>query len=832
MFCPNCGAENPQAAKFCVRCGHVLTPSVPGARAKRPRVGLRMGHGMIRTLSIAGAALALVLLVLLLAGRPDQHVLLGAVDRQGDTTLHLVKLGNTLEEGVELARDVVQVSEATFQYYDKRAALTGVGAPYGRFVPDTNRLVYWYMDDRDVAVQAIKVNEKAPVELFRSDSLPLAGMLWSDSDRAFFVETRGNQARCYAARGMQQAERVAKGDRCWATANGAFVFYTDFRLDQATFTSETTLSAVGVNGKDERVLFENIANVASVVTSDDGSHAAFVQATRDGQELHILSSRGDEPVPVSEAQFAIADYRFVPDLDVLVYVAENDDGQLQLYISDSSLPIAEGLSISAVPSADGRYLAYAIGDQDGELSVYVRPLREEESLFVLSGDDLRFTLLPSSGRMLVLEQDRGDTVLYSADLRHGQTLELFREEDISISSLRYAPESAILHVLYREDSGLHGLYVTPVDRAEGFHLLDGWAQVSVLNQSHSGKRIVFSGGEDPGDPIALYAGDLEGSGTIIELDDDHNAYSNAVFVPGDKTVVYTGVSFSGGTDIDVLRVPVDRSESPTVLYRDAFLVDVGWSDLAPFRPVSWESVKRSTSFCPGADVLTADDSLSGRLRSGEQACYRIRADRGDLLTFDLESPQSRGVNWTLSLHDRKGQTLSQASQGAYVDNPRLTAQIETSGVYHVMVTGRGQADRAEYALSAWYGPGDRGFLDAKPLHPSTRTRGAITSGSRRELDMYGRQVYGDVYYFDGDRGEQVTIEVFAGQIDSQLDPVASVFGPQLAWVASVDRGGSGADARSTFVLRETGRHYVLIMDTDQDYGGTDTHFYEVLLTTE
>ena len=36
MNCPNCGAENPERAKFCMSCGSALAPSCPSCGAENP----------------------------------------------------------------------------------------------------------------------------------------------------------------------------------------------------------------------------------------------------------------------------------------------------------------------------------------------------------------------------------------------------------------------------------------------------------------------------------------------------------------------------------------------------------------------------------------------------------------------------------------------------------------------------------------------------------------------------------------------------------------------------------------------------------------------------
>ncbi|MBK6748995.1 MAG: zinc-ribbon domain-containing protein [Acidobacteria bacterium] len=58
MFCPECGTQNPDTAKFCVSCG-LQTPLAGGARPQPAPVrsgskGLVIGGGLLALLVIGG----------------------------------------------------------------------------------------------------------------------------------------------------------------------------------------------------------------------------------------------------------------------------------------------------------------------------------------------------------------------------------------------------------------------------------------------------------------------------------------------------------------------------------------------------------------------------------------------------------------------------------------------------------------------------------------------------------------------------------------------------------------------------------------------------------
>ena len=126
MYCPHCGAENPQTAKFCIQCGGALAQVVTPSTAQRQR--MRSLTRRPAYVAIAGVVAVGIIAVLVFSfTRPGKHLFLGTVERNGDTSLYLVKLGQAPEDGVSLASDIEDASGVNFQCYenDRRRSHAG-----------------------------------------------------------------------------------------------------------------------------------------------------------------------------------------------------------------------------------------------------------------------------------------------------------------------------------------------------------------------------------------------------------------------------------------------------------------------------------------------------------------------------------------------------------------------------------------------------------------------------------------------------------------------------------------------------------------------------------
>ena len=713
MFCTNCGTENPDTNKFCIDCGAALrpaSPAAPGAETPRPIpvppvrskrqmkwLGPFVAVGGVAVLLVAIIVAAVFLLPRILP--TGKQVMLGFPSRSGDADLYLLKLGQEKDEGVLIAEDTGASSQAYFVLVDDKQVWRRIGGEYGGFVPNSNRVLYWYQDDEDVVLREIGVGDKESSEIIATDALPLLGIVFDDSDTMFLQETRDNQHRCYAAGPGQEAERLAKGDECGVSSDGRTVYFSELDDD------ERTVSIIGIDGKNETVVLDEVKDVVSVRVSDDASHVAYLQQADGEQQLYLVERSSGTATDASAELFSILEYSFVPDSDTLLYIAENDEGALQLYTSDNPTPIAEGVSLGASAAPDGQHLVYMVEDEDGEGTVYVYAMKGGDDVNVLTEDNLEYNVIPSPAKILIQAVEDGEVTLYSADVNGANVVELYNEDDVNRVDVHYVPNESMLYLLVSNDDGTTTLSVTPMDKAEGFPLLEEWHQIALLNRSGSGRHLVFWGQEDRGDDPILYSIAIEDGADPIELDDDNDGFNNAVFTADGKSIVYTAVTGSNPDDVDVCQVPVDGSDKFEVLYKEAFLADVQWDELNPFQQVWWRTVRSGTSFCPGVPSVGVGETVEGKTETGEQVCYRFHAQEGDVVTFDVDTPESQRYNFALTFYDREGHQVSYNDDGPSGYDPRLTVSINQTGLYFVMLTGYGSAEQATYSLTVQEGSG-------------------------------------------------------------------------------------------------------------------------------
>jgi hypothetical protein len=147
-----------------------------------------------------------------------------------------------------------------------------------------------------------------------------------------------------------------------------------------------------------------------------------------------------------------------------------------------------------------------------------------------------------------------------------------------------------------------------------------------------------------------------------------------------------------------------------------------------------------------------------------------------------------------------------------------------------MVTVLTSQSSGRFTLNAVQGYGDPALDNPTMLTFNQRTRGVIASSSRLDIENLDYSNYGELYAFQGESGQSVTIDVFAPSIDSKLDPRVFLISSSLEVLGSDDDSGEGYDAQLTVTLPADGLYFVLVDSLGGLYGSSNDYFYEVLLT--
>lgn len=89
--------------------------------------------------------------------------------------------------------------------------------------------------------------------------------------------------------------------------------------------------------------------------------------------------------------------------------------------------------------------------------------------------------------------------------------------------------------------------------------------------------------------------------------------------------------------------------------------------------------------------------------------------------------------------------------------------------------------------------------------------------TRSDFDMEDR--FADLYLFQGERGQQVSVLMVSDEIDTQLAIVPrSELGTEDPWIRADDDGGEGTNARLTATLPEDGEYVVVASSYESEFG--------------
>ena len=843
MYCHNCGGENREEYKFCTHCGQPRVEApMPGTVVIQGQAPVGAGPGIppqtpgkkgagffkSKAFRLAGASVGVVLLIALAvaaitwsirSSSGGNRLLLAFPDRSGEYDLYLLRHKQSQDEGTLIAEDVRNTT-GYFSIRDADKQFVSIGSyDYGGFVPRTDYLLFWYQgSDGDLFLSKLRVKDDPPTPLFDSNSSYLMGRVLGDGRDVFVIEPRDDQERCYISQSGTEAERVAKGDECSLSADGSTVFVVDWDGDKFS------LDAMDADGDNEIKLLNEQESVLSWKPSPDGSRIAYLS---EGEEvkLVLLDRKNGEVIVEGEKIFNIIDFGFDRQGQNLYYVGENDAGELQLYTLDNngSGLVATGVTLNAAFSPDGNHLAYLLGDEDGDKTLYVHSMAGGD-IEIAKGENLQFGLMSTPAQFILLDQEADELTLSSMNADGSGLVQIYNEEDVYLDWVFYIPGEEHLYLMLRDNDDLYSLFAAFVGQEDGFMLIEEWASSQVLNRSSNGKHLVFVGQEDYRDDPVLYSIEVKADSKPVELDDDADGYSNAVFTPSGTEVIYTAITGYDSDDVEVRSVPLDGEERYERIYDEAFLVDVQWGLMDPFNGIYFYETLSGTSFCPGARTLDLDSTLEEELTAGEEACYRFRADADQVYTISVVSTSEMN-HPGFSVYDRDGNYLDGGNWGE-----PLLINMDQSGTYFIMVEGYYSSDSDSYSVTVYEGLSDPAFAQATLLAAGALTRGSISSASYLYLEIYDYSTYGTMYAFNGQAGEQITIDVFADSIGSSLDPVVYLFDSLQELLGEDDDGGSGYDSQITYSFPKSEWYYLLVEDAGGGYGSTDDYFYDILLT--
>ena len=501
--------------------------------------------------------LLLATIALLAACSGRDQMLLAEYNRDGKAEIFLANLGADEAEWQSLAEDV----ERAFVFEGELAV----------FVPDTNRILLWYVDGNDLRIEQLEIGDEAPSELLEADAdARLFARFETDPFNVYVTETRSfDSYRCYVSQGGARAERLARGTLCFANENG--VVQLDLDQDKGT-----TVTVISLDGENETVVLDEVEDVGSRIRyNQELTKFAYVVADNNEAQIFLIEPGAEEGEPFGEEFAVINNFWFLGDGKTIYATGklDEDDDELGLFINATGEALLEADDISwAGQSEDGDYAIFLTESGD-EMAAYVVGVADGAVTELLEGEVITLQGFPTEDYFLLKTENEDESVLYSVSKDGREVIELLATDDYDIL-FSYMNQAAGQLLVQLRDNSHDAVYVTSLTEEDGYFLVEDWSSLTILNASK--EQFVFWGREDDGDDVALYSIPWAEDASEVVLDDDAGfGYRGVFFAEDGRSLYYTIIDDRIG-DFDVRLVPVDGSERPERVYRDKLLLDVSW----------------------------------------------------------------------------------------------------------------------------------------------------------------------------------------------------------------------------------------------------------------
>ena len=759
-------------------------------------------------------------------------ILIGIPNKSDEAEIYSLKLGKSLEDFEPILED--GTLDGGYLYtFDLNSGYRNLGFwdLSGGYIKGTKEVMLSYNDDGEISMYRFTTNPKEITPFFETDD-DVYGLVLDGGKTVFLNEDRGNSQRCYLSENGKKAVEVAKADECWIAASGKILLTKDI-----SSKGKLTVKAYNIKGQNEVVVLDNEENVRDNYYSYtvDGGFIFFIVEDDDGARVKVVSTKNGDVIAESDTFFDILTANSSFSGDSISFLAENEEGLLELYTlegSDQNL-VASGTSFLTAFDKTGEYLVYMVGDEEGEQTVFVHPMSGKNDVEVLSGEGLSFSFNIWSEILLIQEtSEDGDITIYSADKDGSDLAELFSESDIYLDYIYNRIGTKTLILFINNEDGLYNIFTTTAGNEDGDYILEDWSSVYLHAISPDGKTLMFTGREDYDDDTILFILPTSGGAKVLELDDD-DIYSilNAVFTSNGKEVLYSVQTDEDYDEVEVRKVNIKGEEDYEVMYEGAAFLDVEWTTLNPFDSFYFSSPYYSSNLCPGAPTLQLDQTTSGKLdEETSEACYRIKTEAGKDYTIYAIS-KDEDLNLALNLFDRDGNYLTYDDDSGPGYNPLVfwTGGEDPSFLY-VKVNSYFVSDARDFEITLKEGSYNPEMATAVPIQTNgTAVSGTIEDSDYLDLVNLGYTGPGDLYYFEGKSGQTVTISVSSSTTSSDMDPTVILMGSDQMYHAYDDDSGTGDDALLEYDLYEDDTYYILVIDDYTDSGPRFTYSIKVTL---
>ena len=797
-----------------------------GKATRRPGLVIAILVGILLIIVIAGAVAVILLKPELVPFLRGKNLVVGLPLSDGSANLYLLEEGQETENGTLLVENAILA--------DGRFYAASKGKPDFRldkdnfnlagFVPSSNIIYFWHLNGDEIALNRIAVGEENSDELFTGQADWLSGVMINRGKNVVIEQATPDSTLCYVSKDGEAADALGEGDQCLVSSDGSSI------LTWKIIDDKLTLQGVTIADEEVVELLKDQQGVNELRISGNGALAAFIDTLEDHARVVLLDARNGDELKKSGEADKISNLEFAPYGEILFYTTEGEDGNQKIFVldKDDSQEVDTAPTIQAQFSRDGDYLVYLRVEEGAQPVLISYKVSDDTRETIRSSESLEFTVLEYPSRVIIKEGNGENLKVLSVPVSGKDPMELYKGDGYELSESRLLPGEKTLFLLLRNLDGLDSLYVTSIDKEDGYFILQNYRYLKLLTCSSNNKKLVFLGRKGTDDLLGLYSINLEEDANPLILDNDIQDVLNAVFARDDKYVYYTVKNGENPEEVEVRKVEVTEDGAPAAEYENAFLADAQWGALEPFQSLIWgeAAVESKVQACSSEADLSVGSIASGSLMSNKKSCYSFQPGAYQVYSIGVDSLVE--IDPLLRVVDSDGNVVGEDDDSGPGNDPILVISPTITSTLTLEVWAKSEQE-GDYQIRIIEGKFEPAFAQATFLPLGQRLRDTITPESAFTTLTFSQPTYGRIYAITGKSGETIRIDVFARSIGSQVTPKVQVFDPYQVLLKEEDILVTGnQDYSFLYTLNADGRFYILVKDELNRYGSEDKFFYEII----
>ena len=827
MKCKNCGFEGKGDFEFCPKCGTKFETLKKKVSAKSEKTSAKVAKDAAgakfnyQWLFFLAAVAVVAVLAFIIFGQGTKNQLLLVVPKTSTKSdLVLINLGDDFEKGERLLKGFTTASKSTIANHDKFPLGSSQVTSAASFSADNRSIFATYTEDNDQYLDRFDVKSKEGKNLYES-SYTINSYVQPGGEQVLIRETRSaTSCEMLSSVKGEEARRLIKAKTCSISMDGSTMSFTEESISAAV-----TLSVAKVSDPDNPIpILDQEKDVLTTNLSSDGTLLYVSRGTAAGPKRVMLydTASGKKLVESESFEYQYAT-RFSSKGHGFFLVTENEAGMVDLLVWDGQqlVSVKTGKSIHPAFNLDGTMLAYAVSQDKLSQTAYLYDVKAKTEVEITGGKSLSFSFIENPQRLLVRDNVPNELIIYSADFKGEKVVEIFDQAGYALSSIYQPHGQNRLFIMTTKSSNSH-LYTTSLDNEDGFFLVEDFKSIVPLNVSKDGNWLVFYGSETTTTTSTkkeLFKAEIVKDGNLVELEDEGTSYTNAVFTPDGKSLLFTMKTGADRTDTVVQSIEMKDGAKSVELYDQAAIQDVSWGRLYPWQLAAWstQTISGMTNCAVSKDLASAINRVESTIPAGYEECYKITLTANQPVSFIARN--TTGAAIVMTVIDRTGKTFITGKRttvtGSSESYTSLVYSPITTGVYYLRLISQ---TAAPYVLDV--GVRKNSFTNARTIQLGQVVEASLGKEDyfidRNNLLTY-MQGYGQAFSFNGTAGKKVTIALIGKSADPNLKPTLGLYSSTKKSLVN----GIFADEKDgtlTYTLPSTGRYYILFLSANLRYG--------------